>query len=110
MFFQPLVKMVMGEFGQGKFPTIAPALIVVGAMMLRAIRDIDWDDATEYLPAFLTMIVMPIAMSISAGIAAGFVSYAFGKLITGRVKQCPVIVYIFAILFAIQYGFILSEI
>ena len=110
MFFQPLVKMVMGEFEQGKFPTIAPALIVVGAMMLRAIRDINWDDATEYLPAFLTMIVMPIAMSISAGIAAGFVSYAFGKLITGRVKQCPVIVYIFAILFAIQYGLLLAKI
>ena len=78
--------------------------------MLRAIRDINWDDATEYLPAFLTMIVMPIAMSISAGIAAGFVSYAFGKLITGRVKQCPVIVYIFAILFAIQYGLLLAKI
>ncbi len=109
MFFGPLVQMVMGEFGAGKFPMIAPALIVVGAMMLRAIRDINWDDATEYIPAFLTMIAMPLAYSISAGIAIGFVSYAFGKLVTGRIKECPIIVYVFAVLFIIQYAFVMPK-
>ncbi len=109
MFFQPLVNMVMGEFSAGgapKFPTIAPALILVGAMMLRAIRDVNWDDVTEYLPAFLTMVAMPLAYSISAGIAIGFVSYAFGKLVTGRAKECPLIVYIFAALFVVQYALV----
>ena len=107
MFFGPLVQMVMGEFGFGKYPMIAPALIVVGAMMLRAIRDVNWDDITEYLPAFLTMVAMPLAYSISAGIAIGFVSYAFGKLITGRIKECPIAVYVFAVLFFIQYVFVM---
>jgi len=108
MFCGPLVNTVMGEFtvgGQAKFPTIAPALLVVGAMMLRAVRELDWENPTEYLPAFLTLIVMPLSFSISAGIAIGFVSYAAGKLLTGRVKECPVIVYVFAVLFAVQYIF-----
>ncbi len=106
-FFQPLVQTVVGEFqvaGYPKFPTIAPALIIVGGIMLRTIREIDWDDVTEYLPAFLTMITMPLAYSISTGIAMGFVSYAFGKLVTGRARQCPLIVYIFAVLFVVRYA------
>ena len=86
-----------------KYPLIAPALIVVGALMIRTIRQINWDDATEYLPAFLTMIAMPLAYSIATGIAIGFVAYAFGKLVTGRVKQCPVLVYVFAVLFVLRY-------
>ena len=86
-----------------KYPLIAPALIAVGALMIRTIRQINWDDATEYMPAFLTMIVMPLAYSIPAGIAIGFVSYAFGKLVTGRAKQCPTLVYVFAALFVVRY-------
>lgn len=109
MFFEPLVHVVTGDFGAGKFPMIAPALIVVGAMMLRAIRDINWDDVTEYIPAFLTMITMPLAYSISAGIAIGFVSYAFGKLVTGRARECPIIVYVFAVLFVVQYAFLMPK-
>ncbi len=113
LLFQPLVMMVgggvkVGEYPWGdpilRYPMIAPALIFVGAMMIRAIRSIDWDDVTEALPAFLTMVTMPFAYSISAGIAIGFVSYAFGKLITGRGKQCPVLVYVFAVLFIIRYA------
>lgn len=106
VFFQPVVGMVMGNYvvgGVNKFPTIAPALILVGAMMLRAMKEIDWDDITEYLPAFLTMLAMPLSYSISNGIAAGFVSYAFGKVVTGRFRQCPVLVYVFAVLFVIRY-------
>jgi len=112
LLFQPLVEMVGGGVQVGKFawgdpilryPMIAPALIVVGAIMMRAIRDINWDDITETLPGFLAMVTMPFAYSISAGIAIGFVSYAFGKLVTGRVRECPIIVYVFAVLFVIQY-------
>ncbi len=106
MFFQPLVAMI----GEGivvdevvTYPMIAPALILVAAIMLRSIRKIHWDDATEYVPAFLTMITMPLTLSISAGIAIGFVSFAVGKLLSGRARQCPVAVYIFAILFVMRY-------
>jgi AGZA family xanthine/uracil permease-like MFS transporter len=104
--FYPMVGIVMGEFEMGGvlfFPTIAPALIVVGAIMLRTIRELDWDDPSEYLPGFLTMLTMPLAYNISAGIAIGFVSYAFAKIVTGRVRQCPLIVYVFAVLFVVRY-------
>jgi len=108
IFFQPLVGMIGGgiEVAPGifRYPLIAPALIVVGALMIRTIRQINWEDATEYLPAFLTMIAMPLTSSIATGIAIGFVSYAFGKLVTGRVKQCSVLVYIFAALFILRYA------
>lgn len=112
LLFQPLVTMVgggvqVGTFAWGdpilRYPMIAPALILVGSMMMRTMRDIQWDDMTEALPGFLAMVTMAFAYSISAGIAIGFISYAAGKLLTGRVKECPLIVYIFAALFVVQY-------
>jgi len=110
LLFQPVVEMIGGGIAvtRGgamivKHPMIAPALIVVGSMMIRTLREIDWEDATEYLPAFLTMVTMPLTFSISHGIAIGFVSYAFGKLVTGRARQCPWLVYVFAALFVVRY-------
>lgn len=120
MFFQPLAGMIgagmqvvqpdgtilLDAFKQPvlRYPMIAPALIFVGAMMIRAIRDVDWDDVTEAVPAFLTMATMAFAYSISAGIAVGFISYAFTKIASGRFRQCPLIVYIFAALWALRYA------
>ncbi len=116
LLFQPVVRMVGGGVTVGwlgpdapmqRYPMIAPALIVVGAMMMRAMRDVNWEDVTEGLPAFLAMVSMPFTYSISTGIAVGFVTYAFGKLVTGRVKDCPLIVYVFALLFVVQYVFLM---
>jgi AGZA family xanthine/uracil permease-like MFS transporter len=112
LMFQPLVDMVAAgvpvDVGGGqmvpRYPMIAPALIFVGGLMMRALRDIDWDDLTEALPGFLTLVTIPFAFSISAGIAIGFITYAFGKIVTGRVRQCPLIVYIFAALFVLRYA------
>jgi len=113
MFFQPLVEMIGGGVRVGttsdgdpilRYPMIAPALIVVGAMMMRAMREIEWDDITEALPAFLAMVGMAFTFSIATGIAIGFVSYAFAKLVSGKARQCPAIVYIFAALFILQYA------
>ena len=112
MVFQPLVEMVgggvvVGEYSWGapilRYPMIAAALIMVGALMIRTVREIDWEDITEALPAFLTMVMMPLAYSISAGIGAGFISYAAGKVLTGRAKECPVLVYVFAALFVVRF-------
>ena len=112
MIFQPLVEMVgggvaVGQYAWGdpilRYPMIAAALIMVGSMMIRTVREIEWDDITEALPAFLTMIMMPLAYSISAGIGAGFISYAVGKVVTGRARQCPVLVYVFAALFVVRF-------
>jgi adenine/guanine/hypoxanthine permease len=88
------------------YPVIAPALIVVGSMMLRNVRKIHWEDATEAIPAFLTMVLMPFAFSITEGIAFGFISYSLLKLISGRGREVHWIVYLFSALFVIRYIFL----
>ena len=86
------------------YPVTSPALIVVGSLMIRSVRDIEWDDFTEALPAFLTLIVMPLTFSITDGIAFGFISYALLKLITGRAREVQWLVYVFAVLFVARYA------
>jgi len=73
--------------GRFLYPVIAPALVVVGSMMLTSIARIDWDDPTELLPAFLTLVVMPFSVSITDGIAVGFISYSVLKAVTGRWRE-----------------------
>jgi AGZA family xanthine/uracil permease-like MFS transporter len=107
--FYPLVKMVGGGYqvpgGITLQPIIAPALIIVGSMMLRNVRKIDWDDVTESLPSFFTIVAMPFAFSITEGIAFGFISYALLKLITGKGRQVHPFLYLFAFLFVLRYIF-----
>ena len=88
------------------YPVVAPALIVVGSMMLRNVRRIRWDDSTEAIPAFLTMVVMPFAFSITEGIAFGFISYAILKLVARRGREVHGLVYLFAVLFILRYIFL----
>ncbi len=106
----PLSRMVGDGFklagGAQIYPVVAPALIVVGSMMLRNVRRIRWEDATEAIPAFLTMVLMPFAFSITEGIAFGFISYSLLKLITGRGREVHWIVYLFAALFVVRYIFL----
>jgi len=112
MFFSPLASMIGGGVTVGadpnqnpivRYPTLAPALIVVGAMMLKSVRDLEWEDPTEYLPAFLTLVGIPLTFSIADGIAFGLISYAAAKLFTGRGRECSVLTYIFAALFVLQF-------
>lgn len=108
LFFQPLVSLVGAGIAvsesQRAWPMLSAALVVVGAMMMRTLREIDWDDPTEYLPGFLATAGMAFTYNISHGIALGFVSYAVGKLLTGRARQCPWVVYLFAALFILRYA------
>jgi AGZA family xanthine/uracil permease-like MFS transporter len=112
MFFSPLASMIGGGVAVGtdpnhnpiiRYPTLAPALIVVGAMMLKAVRELKWEDPTEYLPAFLTLVGIPLTFSIADGIAFGLISYSAAKLLTGRGRECPALTYIFAGLFILQF-------
>jgi AGZA family xanthine/uracil permease-like MFS transporter len=112
MFLSPLASMVGGGVKVGtdalnnpilRYPTLAPALIVVGSMMLKVLREFEWDDPTEYLPAFLVLVGIPLTFSIADGIAFGLISYAVIKLVTGRWRQCPILVYVFAALFVVQF-------
>jgi AGZA family xanthine/uracil permease-like MFS transporter len=110
LFLYPLSRMVGDGFklanGTQIYPVVAPALIVVGSMMLRNVRRIHWDDATEAIPAFLTIALMPFSFSITEGIAFGFISYSLLKLVTGRGREVHQLVYLFAALFVMRYIFL----
>ena len=110
LFFSPLVEMVgAGYVVNDKitlYPVIAPALIIVGAFMFKSITRIDWNDYTEAIPAFLTIIMMPLSFSITEGISFGLISYVLLKLITGKGKTVHWLIYTFALLFILRYIFI----
>ena len=88
------------------YPAVAPALILVGTMMVQGVRHIEWDDPTEALPAFLTLMVMPLAVSITDGIAFGFIAFALLKVATRRGGEAHWLVYLFAGLFLFRYAFL----
>lgn len=92
LFFKPLIGIVPAA-------ATAPALIIVGTMMISNITKIDWDDFTEVLPAFITMLLMPLTYSIANGIAIGFIAYPLLKLFTGRGKEVHWLVYTLGIVF-----------
>ncbi|MGI2329471.1 NCS2 family permease [Planococcus sp. YIM B11945] len=78
----------------------APALIIVGSLMIGSVKQIEWDQFDEAFPAFLIVLAMPLTSSIATGIALGFISYPLMKLFKG--KAVHPILYVFAVLFAIQ--------
>ena len=83
----------------------APALVVVGFLMVSSILKVDFDDATQAIPAFITLIAMPFMYSISEGIAMGVVSYVVLNLVAGKEhrKKISVMMYVLAILFVLKY-------
>lgn len=80
----------------------APALIIVGVLMLDSIVKVDFSDITESLPAFITLIMMPFASSISEGIIFGGITYVIVKLLTGKAKEISPLMYVLAVLFIIK--------
>ncbi len=107
LFFSPVVHMIGAGYhaanGATLDPVIAPALIIVGAMMFRNIVNVDWDDYTESIPAFLTLVMMPLAFSITEGISFGVISYVLLKLVSGKGKTVHWLLYLFAALFVARY-------
>lgn len=81
----------------------APALIMVGSFMLSPILKIDFDDYTESIPAFLTIIMMPLAYSIAEGIVFGMLSFVILKVLSGRFKDVSIVMYILAALFLLKF-------
>ena len=80
-----------------------PALVIVGVLMLKGAKEIEWDDFEIAVPCFLTIAMMPFAYSISDGIAFGFISYCLIKLFRGKAKEVPVFMYIVSVLFILMY-------
>lgn len=101
LFFAPLAGVVPPY-------ATAPALLYVACLMLRELAHLDWDDATESVPAALTTLIMPFTYSIANGVAFGFISYAVLKLLTGRAKQVKGIVWIIAAIFLFRYFYLAS--
>lgn len=82
----------------------APALIFVGFLMITAVTEIDFNDMTEAIPAYLCLIAMPLLYSISEGIAFGVISYVVINLVTGNKKKITPLMYVLAILFVLKYA------
>jgi len=81
----------------------APALILVGLFMLSPVKDIDLSDFTEAIPAFLTIIMMPLAYSIAEGLVFGILSYIFLKAITGKAKDISIVTWIVGAFFILKH-------
>lgn len=99
IFFAPVFTTIPG------FAT-APALIFVGFLMVSAVVEINFNDMTEAVPAYLCLIAMPLTYSISEGIAIGVISYVVINLICGKVKKITPLMYVLAILFVLKYMFL----
>jgi adenine/guanine/hypoxanthine permease len=110
--FSPLISVIGGsvpipnpEGGQDIFvsPVTAPALIVVGFLMMTAVRFIPWERTEEAIPAFLTILTLPLTFNISYGIGFGFISYVLIKLARGKPGEVHPLLYGIAILFALAF-------
>jgi adenine/guanine/hypoxanthine permease len=97
LLFSPLASMVPAY-------ATAAALLYVACVMARGIAEITWDDVTEYAPAVVTAITMPLTYSIATGVGLGFITYAGAKLLAGRWQECPIAVYVLAVLFAVKFA------
>ncbi|GGJ70097.1 NCS2 family permease [Deinococcus aquiradiocola] len=84
----------------------APALILVGAMMLEGVVHVTWNDMSEALPAFLTIIAMPLTFSIANGVSLGVISYCLIKLLSGRGREVHPVLYGVALLLVARYAFL----
>ena len=97
LIFAPLVGLVQGY-------ATAPALIIVGSLMVQETRHINFDDMADALPAFLTMISMPLTSSVATGLGLGFISYVLIRLCTGRGREVNPLLWVIAGCFVINFG------
>lgn len=99
IFFMPLLSVVTSA-------VTAPALIIVGVLMVSSLRKINWENFAIAVPAFLTMIMMPLTYSIANGIAVGFIFYPITMLVSGRRKEIHPIMYLFFVIFVLYFIFL----
>ena len=97
LFFAPLAGMVPAYAS-------AAALLYVACVMARGLAEIDWEDITEYAPAVVTAIAMPLTYSIATGIGLGFITYVLAKLVGGKGREVPLAVIVLALLFTAKFA------
>jgi AGZA family xanthine/uracil permease-like MFS transporter len=83
----------------------AAALLYVACVMARGLADLDWQDLTEYGPAVVAAISMPLTYSIATGIGLGFITYALAKIFSGKIAEAKPAVLVLAVLFAVKFAF-----
>jgi AGZA family xanthine/uracil permease-like MFS transporter len=95
LFISPIAKIV---------PSVAtaPALVMVGVFMMQSLKNLNFDDITEIVPACITIFAMPFAYSIAEGISWGIISYALIKLLAGRGREVSKTMYVLAVLFLLK--------
>ncbi len=107
VFFYPLLEVVGGHFegvdGTVLYPTIAPALILVGVFMMVPVGKIRWTEPIHAIPAFLTIIMMPLSTSITEGIAFGFTSTSLLHIATGRARELHWLAHVVAAFFLVRF-------
>ncbi len=96
-FIAPVVSVIPNE-------AAVPALVLVGFLMMQQVKGIDWDDLEIAIPAFLTIVLMPFTYSISVGIGAGFVAYAFLKLVRRKAGEVHPLLWVVAALFVVYFA------
>lgn len=99
LFFAPLAQSV-------PIYASAAALLFVACIMVRSLAELDWEDYTECVPAVVCALAMPLSFSIADGIGLGFVTYAAIKVLAGKPGECPVAVYVLALVFAGKFAFL----
>ncbi|HEV7671138.1 MAG TPA: NCS2 family permease [Thermoanaerobaculia bacterium] len=99
----PLVE-VVGLGVDGRYPITAPALLLVGILMMGAVREIEWSDPTEAAPGFLTAVLMPLTFNIAHGLAAGFIVYPLAKAAAGKWREVHPALWGLAVLLVLRYA------
>jgi AGZA family xanthine/uracil permease-like MFS transporter len=106
IFFYPIVQAIGGGYAVGKelfHPVTAPALVIVGSLMIKSISKINWDDISETIPAYLTFIGIPLTYSIADGMAFGFISYPIMKVFKGKPKEVHPIMWVLFVVFVFRF-------
>lgn len=106
LFFSPLAEMIGGGYKVGEtqlYPVIAPALIIVGFLMMKSIVQISWNEVTEALPAFVVIITMPLTFSITDGIGFGIIVYTLLMVISKKSEEIHWLLYLITVLFLARY-------
>lgn len=110
VFFSPFIEMVAKYPVPGINPITAPALIIVGAMMMKSISKINWDDYSEAIPAFLIFAGIPFTFSIADGLTMGFIAYPLIKLLGGKSREAGWLTYLIGIMLVLYLVFIKTAI
>ncbi|AUS07722.1 guanine permease [Laceyella sacchari] len=101
LFFFPIVQTLASVAA-----ITSPALIIVGVLMAGNLSKIEWDSLSEAIPAFITLIMMPLSFSIATGIAAGFILYPLCKVVAGEGKHVHPVVYVLGVIFILRFMFL----